>query len=333
MRKLRLSSKTGRVQAACVVALAVLGAYASSGCGLQSANAFIPSADPGSIKHYDSLDGVEITVASKDFTEQLILGNMLAIIFDVAGADVTNQTGIAGSVSARNAMISGDVDVEYEYTGTGWISYLGHPKPIPDRIEQWKAVRDEDLAKNNLAWLTPAPMNNTYALAIRSEKAKELGVKSLSDVVKLPIDEQTFCLETEFKNRADGFGPMLELYGSSPSKIPESNIHDLDTGIIYTATDEGDCNFGEVFTTDGRIKALGLTVMADNKHFFPLYNVAPVINNDLLQEHPEIEEILDPVSAKLTTETMQNLNAEVDVEGREPSLVARDWLRDQGFVT
>jgi len=329
----RFKTRRARVQAAGVAAVAVLGAYASSGCGLQSVNAYIPPADPGSIEHYDSLEGVEITVGGKDFTEQLILGNMLAVIFSVAGADVTNQSGIAGSVSARNAMLSGDVHIEYEYTGTAWITYLEHANPIPDRIKQWEAVKEEDLAENNLAWLEPAPMNNTYAMAIRSEKAEELGVETLSDVVKLPIEEQTYCIESEFKDRADGFRGMLQTYGSSLEDIPDGNIEDLDTGIIYTATDEGDCNFGEVFTTDGRIQALDLTVMTDDKNFFPLYNVSPVVNGDLLEEHPEIAEILNPVSAKLTTEVMQKLNAEVDVEGREPSLVARDWLREQGFVT
>jgi len=160
-------------------------AVAVAGCGLESASGTVLDAEPGSIQHYDSLDGVKITVAAKDFTEQLILGNMLSIILSAAGADVTNMTNTPGSFGVRQALISGDADVVPEYTGTGWINYLGHEDPIKGSEEQWRAVNQEDQA-NGLTWLPPAPMNNTFAFAIRESAAERLGVTTLSDLATLP---------------------------------------------------------------------------------------------------------------------------------------------------
>jgi len=133
---------------------AVLTAGALASCGLQSANAFIAPAEPAKIKHYDSLDGVQITVGAKDFTEQLILGNMLATILQTAGADVTNRTNIAGSNGVRNALLNRSVDISPEYTGTGWISYLLHDDPVKGEEAQWQATAKEDKEKNQLIWLS-----------------------------------------------------------------------------------------------------------------------------------------------------------------------------------
>ncbi len=131
------------------------------------------------IQHYDSLEGVPITVTAKDFTEQLILGNMVSIILNAAGADVTNMTNTPGSFGVRQAMLDGTANVSPEYTGTGWINYMGNEQPIKDPVAQWQAVDEADKA-NNLTWLPPAPMNNTYAFAIRESKAQRLGVTKLS---------------------------------------------------------------------------------------------------------------------------------------------------------
>ncbi|MFZ7089277.1 glycine betaine ABC transporter substrate-binding protein [Curtobacterium sp. RRHDQ10] len=107
----------------------------------------------------------------------------------------------------------------------------------------------------------------------------------------------------------------------------------LDTGTVYTATDRGRCNFGEVFTTDGRIKSLGLTVLDDDRGFFPAYNVAPVLSTATLEQYPQLEDVSDQVSPKLTDAVLQKLNHEVDVAGREPADVAFDWMLGEGFVT
>jgi osmoprotectant transport system substrate-binding protein len=227
-------------------------------------------------------------------------------------------------------MINGDANVSPEYTGTGWINYLGHDNPIKSPEAQWQAVNEADKA-NGLTWLPPAPMNNTYAFAIRESEAKRLGVTKLSDLKRLPKNELTFCVESEFASRNDGFVPMLQAYDINKNDI--GRVTTLDTGVIYTATADGACNFGEVFTTDGRIPALKLRVLDDDRHFFPLYNLTEVINTELLTKHPELAEIFAQLNPRLTNETMLALNAKVDNDGDDPAIVARDWLIQQGLLT
>jgi osmoprotectant transport system substrate-binding protein len=255
---------------------------------------------------------------------------MLSTILSTAGADVTNLTNTPGSFGVRQAMLNGDADISPEYTGTGWINYMGNEQPIKDETGQWQAVDEADRA-NGLTWLPPAPMNNTYAFAIREDAAERLGVTQLSDLSRLDRSELTFCVESEFANRNDGFVPMLQTYGLDRADL--GRVTTLDTGVIYTATANGDCNFGEVFTTDGRIPALNLRVLDDDREFFPLYNLTEVVDTDLLIKHPELEEIFAQLNPRLTNEEMLALNAKVDNDGEDPALVARDWLIEQGLVS
>jgi osmoprotectant transport system substrate-binding protein len=139
----------------------------------------------------------------------------------------------------------------------------------------------------------------------------------------------TLCVEVEFANRADGLPGMQKAYGMN---VPTGNITQMDTGIIYTQVAKGTCTYGEVFTTDGRIKSMNLVVMDDNKHFFPNYNAAPVINTKTLKKWPAIPEILDPITKKLNNSVAQDLNAKVDVDGEDPHQVALDWMKGEGFV-
>ena len=317
--------------------LVAAGALVVTGCGLQSATAFVPAVEPGSIERIDDLpDGAALTVTAKNFTEQLILGKIAVLAAQAAGFQVTDMTNVPGSVAVRELMTSGDADMTYEYTGTAWLTYLGEPEGIPDPTEQYEAVRDADVA-NGLTWLEPAPLNNTYAMAVRSEAVAELGdVASLSDIAALPVEQRTFCVEAEFNSRADGFAPMLAHYGlelGAADGVPTSNVSILDTGTVYTATDRGVCNFGEVFTTDGRIDALDLTVLEDDAAFFPSYNVAPVIGTATLEQYPQLADVYDRISPALTDEALRALNLRVDVEGEEPADVAVDWMVEQGLVT
>lgn len=314
------------------VALTAAIALVSSGCALQSASGIVLDAKPGSIKHYDSLDGVPITVGAKNFTEQLVLGNMYSIVLHTAGMDVTNHSNTPGSNGVRNALLKGRVDITPSYTGTAWIDYLGNDNPVKGERAQWEAVREADV-KNGITWLPYAPLNNTYAFATGPAATKKLKVTKLSDLKKVPMAERTFCVESEFANRNDGFEPMLKKYGLTLGKdVPASQVTRLDTGAVYKATANGKCNFGEVFSTDGRIPALDLTVVEDDLQFFPRYNVAPAVNSKVLKAHPEIAEIFATLNPKITNETMLELNKKVDVDGEQPALVALDWLKKEGFV-
>ncbi|MFJ2926339.1 glycine betaine ABC transporter substrate-binding protein [Streptomyces massasporeus] len=304
---------------------------AAAGCGLTSGSPLTDDVEPGSIGQGEPLKGAHLTVTSKSFTEQLILGSIMGIAFEAAGADVIDRTGIQGSIGSREAVRKGDADAGYEYTGTAWITYLGHSKPITDPQEQWDAVKKED-AGNGLVWLPPSKLDNTYALAMNQENAKKYGTKTMSDVAKLAKSDPgavKLCVEVEFANRADGLPGMQKAYGMN---VPARNITQMDTGIIYTQTAKGNCTYGEVFTTDGRIKSMNLVVMDDDKKFFPNYNVAPMINAKSLKEWPAIAEVLNPVTAKLNNSVAQTLNAKVDVDGEDSHQVALDWLVQEGFV-
>jgi len=303
-------------------------------CGLQSGSAVPLDVKPGSIQPVAGLKGAQLTVGSKDFTEQVILGYMIEFAMTAAGADVRDLTNIQGSNSTHQAILNGQVDLTYEYTGTDWINYLGHEKPIQDPVAQFEAVKKESLAKENIVWVDPAPMDNTYALAMNQQTAKETGAKTLSDyaalVKKDPAKAKT-CLETEFNSRQDGFPGMAAAYGFDPAKAQTSI---LQTGIIYSATAAGnDCKFGEVFTTDGRILGLNLVVLQDDKQFFPHYNATLNIRKSIADKYPDIAKVMKPISDALTNVEITKLNADVDVDGQDPARVARQWMVDKGFVT
>lgn len=321
------------VRALVAVTTVVTLAAIASGCGLKAASQFVPAAGPASIKPMKSLEGVPVTVGSKDFTEQIILGKMTVIALTVAGADVTDETNIQGSNSARRALERNAINMYWEYTGTSWISYNQKTKPIADKLKMWRAVKKTD-AKQGIVWLPPADLNDTYAMAIRSEAAKKLDVQTLSDMANLPTKDLTFCVESEFASRNDGLIGMLKRYGAPlGKKVPRGQVKTMGTGVVYTQTDEGGCNFGEVFTTDGRIKALDLTVLKDDKHFFPKYNVALNINQKWYKQHTQVQKLIAPIRKKLTNQVMVGLTEKVDVEGQDPTLVARDWLVKEGFIT
>ena len=296
----------------------------------------MPRVGPGSITPLDLPPGAAVTVTSKNFTEQLILGKIAVIAAQAAGFEVTDLTNVPGSVPSRKLMTSHTADISWEYTGTAWLTYLGGSAGIPDKDKQYAAVRDAD-ARNGLTWLPPAPLNNTYALAIADETRAKLGnITKLSEIAALPVAERTFCVEPEFNSRSDGLTPMLAAYGmtrGSADGVLASNIKVFDTGAVYTATDRGTCNFGEVYTTDGRISKLGLTVLEDDNRFFPAYNVAAVISSATLANYPGLAKIFTAISPKITDETLRTLNLRVDDGGEQPADVAYDFMIDNGFVT
>ena len=149
-----------------------LSATLLAGCGLPTAGGFVPTGKlAGPLADVKPLDGATIAVGSKNFSENVLLGKMAIILMQSDGASVTDLTNIPGSAAARQAMLDDRIQAMWEYTGTGWITYLGHTDPIADEEKQYNAVKDEDKKKNNLDWLPPAPMNNTYGFAVTQETA------------------------------------------------------------------------------------------------------------------------------------------------------------------
>jgi osmoprotectant transport system substrate-binding protein len=280
-----------------------------------------------------SLSGAEFTVGSKEFTEQLILGQITIQALEARGATVKDETGLPSTGAARRALESGEIDMYWEYTGTGWITHLGHTDPIPDVQEQYEAVAEEDLEKNDIEWLSPAPANNTFAIAVRSEAAGILGTKSLSSLAVLSEvrpEDVTLCAASEFLNREDGLPGLEEAYGF---EIPTGNIVKTELDQIHQAVDEGEeCNYGEVFATDGQINGLELTLLKDDEQFFPIYNPSLTVSKKVMDEYPELADVFTPITQKLNEETLRDLNAAVDVDGKSEEAVARQFLRENGLL-
>jgi osmoprotectant transport system substrate-binding protein len=278
------------------------------------------------------LSGASLSVGGKDFTEQLILCEISDAVLADAGADVTNKCNIQGTEATRAALLSGDIDTYWEYTGTGWITHLGNTDAIQDSQEQYDAVAEQDLAENDIVWLDYAPFNNTYALAANADTIAKYGdISTLSELAEVNDGGEApgLCVESEFSVRNDGLPGMAEAY---ETEFTADQISELATGAIYQATGEGTCEFGEVFTTDGRIVQFDLTVLEDDKSFFPIYNPTPTVRGDVMEEWPAIAEVFAPVSAALDNDTMTELNASVDVDGNDPADVARDWLTEKGLI-
>lgn len=313
---------------------ALVVALAATGCGLSSGGAVPVAVGPGSIRPVPALEGVKVTVGGKEFTEQLVMAYLVELVLSAAGMQVNDLSGLAGSNSFRQALLNGEIDMGMEYTGTAWVSYMGEEKPIPDEREQWQAVHDKDLAEHHVVWFPPTTVNNTYSFAVDAENARRTGVRTMSDLADLirrDPGSATLCVETEFQVRRDGLPGMGGHYGFP---VDRAKVSTLQTGIIYQATAEGrECTFGEVFTTDGRIKGLGLQVLQDDKKFFPNYNAAISARQDFVDAHPEVQQVLEPLRAVLTNEVMMDLNARVDVDGEDPAAVARDFLVSRGLVT
>jgi osmoprotectant transport system substrate-binding protein len=321
----------GRRSARLAAAFATVGLLAAACGGSDSGSS---SGGGGSIAKEPSFQGATFTVGSKDFDEQLVLGQITLQVLQAAGAQTNDKTALTSTNVAREALLKGEIDMYWEYTGTGWITHLKHTDPIPDEKAQYDAVAKEDLEKNKIQWVSPfAPFNNTYAIATRSEFAQQNNLKTDSDVAafaKAHPDQATFCVESEFSTRDDGFPGFQKKYGMN---VPAGNIKLLDTGVVYTETDKGStCNFGEIFTTDGRVQSLGLTAFEDDKKFFPNYNPALNVRADVYNKYPAIQKVIEPVFQKLDNPTITALNAKVSAEGEEPKTVAQDWLKQNGFI-
>lgn len=279
------------------------------------------------------LSGLSITVGSKQFQEQLILGYMLVEAFEYAGADVTDQVNLGGTAVAREALVSGAIDTYMEYNGTGWATHLGNSDPSFDSDVLTQAVREQDLADNGIVWLGQSPFNNTYAFTSSPElTAENGGAFTLTSMMEYVSDnpDSIVCMEEEYPNRDDGLVLLEEHTGLS---IPEAQRNIMDFGLIYTETGNNNCDFGEVYTTDGRIPALGLALVEDpGVHL--LYNVSINLREEVYNEAPEVFDALaEDILSPLDNDRMAALQGRVSVDGDDAQVVARDYLLEEGIIS
>ena len=269
-----------------------------------------------------------IRVSSKDFTEQLILGQIAILALREHGFDVVDMTNIAGTENVRTALTSGEVDIYWEYTGTAWMMIMGNELiPGETSSQLFDRVRAAD-AEAGIVWLDYAPLNNTYALGVTYEMAEMHGLRSISDLAALshtmPL---VLATEHEFIARSDGLQGVTEVYG-----VEFAELRSMFIGLIYDTLADGQVDVGVVFGTDGRIPHLNILVLEDDLNFFPAYNPAPNVRAETLERFPEIADILNPIAALITDDVAQHLNFLVDSGQMEPDEAAAYWLRLEGII-
>lgn len=327
---MRSKPRWSRGRPAVVTAIAAIALMALSSCGgLEQGGGDVAA---GSLAESVSLEGASYTVGSKDFDEQLVLCNIAIVALRSVGAEVTERCDLGGTNAVRQALLGGEIDAYWGYTGTAWVSFF-QQEPIPDSQALYEAVKTRDAEENNIVWLERSQFNNTYAFAVEKAQAAELGLKTLADMAAyVPEHPQPglVCVESEYLNRDDGLSGLLEAYDF---QIPEGSLLTLNPpGVIYQAVAGPQCLFGEVFTTDGRIAALNLEVLEDPKNYHIIYNAAIAMRKEAFEQNPAVAEVFAPIANALTQDEMTGLNALVSAEGQDPKAVATTWLREQGFI-
>jgi osmoprotectant transport system substrate-binding protein len=270
----------------------------------------------------------DLTVGGKDFTEQFLLAEMTKQLLEHKGYKVEKKDGMGTNI-VRAALEAGEVDLYWEYTGTALITF----DKVTDRLspdETYAKVKELDAAKG-LVWLAPSKANDTYALAIRKNNPHTDGMATISDMAAAykAGKEVVMAPTAEFVKREDGLIGLQKMYDF---KAGRANIRPMDIGLVYPALANGDVDVAVVGATDGRVAAMNLTLLKDDKNFFPNYAIVPVVRKATLDAHPDLKGLLEGLAAKLDDATMQRLNGEVDVKKTSIPDVATAFLKEAGLL-
>ncbi|HYR96158.1 MAG TPA: glycine betaine ABC transporter substrate-binding protein [Candidatus Binatus sp.] len=267
--------------------------------------------------------GERVVVGSKNFTEQRILGELLAQTVESAGLHAERRLDLGGTFVCDAAIRAGQIDTYVEYTGTALAAILKE-EPGDDRSGVLERVR-KAYTPAGLVWTAPLGFDNTFALVIRGEDAGQLGVRTISDAVPhAPSWRAAFGYE--FKERADGFPGLSRTYG-----LVFKEIRIMDLGLLYRALVDRQVDVVAGNATDGQIESLKLAVLDDDKHYFPPYEAAPVVREAVLGRYPKLGPALDRLGGKLSAETMRHLNHAVDGEHRDPAAVVKEFRASAGL--
>lgn len=267
-----------------------------------------------------------IRIGSKNFTEQLILGEMMAQLIEArTDLSVDRRFNLGGTMICHGALVNGEIDLYPEYTGTALVTILERPM-VSDSDKALKIVQKLYRKRFDLEWLPPFGFNNTYALTVRKQDARQNHWKTISDLA-VDAPKLSAGFTSEFSARPDGYPGLAHAYG-----LAFGSVRDLEPAIMYSAVADGKVDVICAFTTDGRIDAYDLLPLKDDKGFFPPYDAAPVARQEILDAHPEIIEALRPLAGALTQSAMRKLNYLADVEKRSPAEVAREYLESHGLI-
>ena len=259
-----------------------------------------------------------IVVASKNFTEQDILGEIVAQELEARGVPVERRFHLGGTFVCHNALVDGQADVYIEYTGTAYTAILERP-PISDPDSVMLAVESEYAERWDLAWGPPLGFENTFALVVRAGDADSLSLTTISDLARV-ADGLTAGFGPEFMAREDGYAGLREEYGFAFGEVRQ-----MELGLMYRALAEGEIDVAVANSTDGQIAELGLAVLRDDLRYFPTYQAAPVVRREILERLPAAWEAIQGLEGVLDEAAMRELNRRVAVEGEDAAAVVREW--------
>jgi glycine betaine/choline ABC-type transport system substrate-binding protein len=266
-----------------------------------------------------------VTVASKNFTEQLVLGEIVAQhLQHRLGQRVDRKLNLGGTLLAHKALLNGGIDIYPEYTGTALTDILKQP-PSKDAAAVLARVR-EAYRQWNLEWLDPLGFNNTFAMAIGGAVARAHGIRTLSDAAAYQPG-WTLGVGYEFLQRPDGLPGLLQTY---PLHLRRSPIS-MDLGLLYQALHQGKVDMVAGSETDGQLSVLDVSVLEDDRRFFPPYQAALVVRRSVLDENPKVRQALAELSGKFSDAVMRKLNYAVDGRHRPVRKVAEEFLREAGL--
>jgi osmoprotectant transport system substrate-binding protein len=267
----------------------------------------------------------QVAVGSKNFTEQLICGQLVAALLEDAGYPVVRKLRLGGTAICHEALLSGNIDTYVEYTGTALTAILKMPTQA-DPASVYETVSRAYRSRFKVTWLKPWGFNDTYAIGMRKDTAARLGVKSISDL-RGKAESLTLGATQEFIVRPDGLPGLEKAYG-----IHFKAARGLDFGLMYEAVAKGDVDAISSLSTDGRNITLDLALLQDDRHFFPPYYAAPVVRDATLNQAPQIADVLNRLAGKIDDRMMANLNLLVDQNKRDPADVARTFLKQVGLT-
>ncbi|MBU2960699.1 ABC transporter substrate-binding protein [Citreicella sp. C3M06] len=278
----------------------------------------------------------DITVSSKIDTEGGLLGNIIALTLEHAGLPVERRLQLGGTQVVREAILAGQIDIYPEYTGNAAFFFNEADSDIwKDAAAAHERAAELD-AKNDITWLASAPANNTWAIAVTGPVAEENGLSTMSDFGAWIAGggDVKLAASTEFVSSPAVLPAMEQTYGFSLTQDQTVILSGGDTAATIQAAARGTSgvNAAMVYGTDGGVGATGLKVMADDKGVQPVYEPAPIVRNDVLEEYPSIPDVLNPIFEALDMETLQELNGRIQVGGEPAEAVARDYLVSAGVL-
>jgi osmoprotectant transport system substrate-binding protein len=278
-----------------------------------------------------------VRVGSKIDTEGKLLGNMIVLALEAKGIKTENRAGLGNTKVMRGALTAGEIDLYPEYTGNGAFIFAEESNPVwKDPKAGYERVKALDYEQNKIVWLTPAPANNTWAIAIRQDVATTNHLKTLDDLGQWLGKGGQFKLaaSAEFVERSDALPAFQTAYNFTLKPDQLLTLAGGDTAVTIRAAGEqtSGVNAAMAYGTDGAVTALGLVILDDPKGVQPIYAPAPIVREEALKQHPQIADALRPVFELLDGPTLQSLNAKIQLEGQDAKKVAADFLKSKGLL-